>query len=335
MKTFITPAKNDRFATFFSPENIDLVNSLGETVWNESAEDLCAEQAADMVSDCDVYLTCWGSPRLDETVLAGGKNIKLMVHLGGTVVPYITDAVWEKGIRVISGNDIMARSVAEATVAYILTAQRRIPYYSARFTDKRIWSEEGDFTDSLIGKTVGLISYGAIARHLVPMLVSFGVRIMVYDVKPLPQEDVLKYGLCEASLEEIFSSADIVSLHTPLYKETYKMIDDRLLSLMKKDALFVNTARAGLVDEDALMRHLNARDFRAILDVYSEEPPRPDAPIFNCENVILIPHMGGPTVNLRAVITRELLLEAKNFIENGAPLKHEITREMAQRMSSK
>lgn len=335
MKTLITLGKDEKFATFFPSENIELANSLGRTVWNEGEAQWTARDAAEKIGDAEVYVTAWDCPRLDETILDAAKNLKLMVHLGGTVVPYVTDAVWERGIRVISGNDLMAESVAEATVAYILTAQRRIPYYHRRFTDEKVWRAPGDFTDSLLGKTIGLVSYGAIPRHLVRMLAPFRVKLKVYDIKPLPEADKGKYGLIEASLEEIFSTCDIVSLHTPLYDETFHMIDDRLLGLMKKDALLVNTARGGIVDEAALVRHLKAKDFRAIIDVYEQEPPCKENPLFECENAILIPHMGGPTFNLRAYITEVLLKEAEAFLEKNGDLPHEITCEMAKRMSLK
>ena len=335
MKALITLGRDERFATFFPKENIALAESLGEVIWNEGEAQWSAEEAAKRIGDADVYVTGWDCPRLDETILDKAKNLKLMVHLCGTVAPYASDAVWDRGVRVISGNDIMAESVAEATVAYILTAQRRIPFYHRRFTEQKIWREEGDFTDSLLGKTVGLVSYGAIAKHLVRMLSPFRVKIKVYDIKPLPEKDKAAYGLTEASLEEIFSTSDIVSLHTPLYAATYRMIDDRLLSMMKKNALFVNTARAELVDTAALMRHLNEGDFRAILDVYEEEPPRGDEPIFDCKNAILIPHMGGPTVNLRAYMTEVLLKEASAYIKGEGTLVHEITKEMKNRMSLK
>ena len=335
MKTLITLGRDERFYTFFPPENIELANSLGETVWNESESQWTARAAAERIGESEVYVTAWDCPRLDEEILDHAKNLRLMVHLGGTVIPYVTEAVWDRGIRVISGNDLMAESVAEATVAYMLTAQRRIPHYHRRFTERKVWRETGDFTDSLLGKTVGLVSYGAIPRHLVRMLSPFRVKIKVYDIKPLPKEDKEKYGLCEASLEEIFSTCDIVSLHTPLYDATYHMIDDRLLGLLKKDALLVNTTRGGIVDEAALVKHLRAKDFRAVIDVYEEEPPKADDPLFECENAILIPHMGGPTVNMRAYITEVLLKEAKAFIDGDGALTHEITKDMAKRMSLK
>lgn len=335
MKALITLGRDERFSTFFPAENIELAHSLGKIIWNEGEAQWTNTEAAEKIGDCDVYVTGWDCPRLDETILARAKKLKLMVHLGGTIAPYATDAVWEKGVRVISGNNIMAESVAEATVAYILTAQRRIPHYSRRFEESAVWREEGDFTDSLLGKTIGLVSYGAIAKHLVRMLAPFRVKIKVYDVQPLPEEDKKKYALTAAGLDEIFSTCDIVSLHTPLYDQTYRMIDNRLLSMMKKNALFVNTARAELVDTEALIRHLNAGNFRAIIDVYEQEPPKKDDPIFGAKNTVLLPHMGGPTVNLRSYITEVLLKEAAAFIDGDGDLPHEITKEMKNRMSLK
>lgn len=335
MKSLITLGRDERFDTFFPKENIALAESLGEVIWNEGEAQWSAEEAAEKIGDCDVYVTAWDCPRLDETILDKAKNLKFMVHLGGTVVPYASDAAWDRGVRVISGNDIMAESVAEATVAYMLTAQRRIPFYHRRFTEQKIFRAGGEYTDSLLGKTVGLVSYGAIARHLVRMLAPFRVKVKVYDIAPLPERDKDAYGLTQASLDEIFSTCDIVSLHTPLYDATYHMIDDRLLSLLRKDALLVNTARGGLVDNEALVRHLKSKDFRAIIDVFEQEPPCADDPLFACENAILIPHMGGPTVNLRAYMTEVLLKEAKAFIDGDGDLPHEITKEMKNRMSLK
>ncbi len=336
MKAFISLSKNDeRFHTFFTEENVALAESLGEIVWNDTGRDYTKDDVAELIGDCDVYVTAWDCPKLDSVILDKAENLKLMVHLCGTVAPYASKEVWERGVRVISGNNYFAESVAEATVGYMITAQRNIPKYSRRFKEEKIWRAGDEYTNSLIGKTVGLVSYGAIAKHLVRMLSPFRVKIKVYDVKPLPEEDVKKYGLKQASLEEIFSSCDIVSLHTPHIKETHHLITEELLAMLPEDSLFVNTARGEIVDEEALARQLMKGRFRAILDVYEQEPPPSDSPLYTCENVILVPHMGGPTVNLRADITRDLLTEAAGFIDSGKELPNEITLAAASVMSLK
>ena len=158
---------------------------------------------------------------------------------------------------------------------------------------------------------------------------------MVYDIKPLPEQDVRQYGLIEASIETIFSECDIISLHTPLFDATYHLIDESLLKKIKEGALFVNTSRGAVVDQKALERELAKQRFRAVLDVYEKEPPEENCPLFDLPNVMMIPHMAGPTVDMRSYITRQLLLEAAGYIDYGRPLVHEITREMAATMSEK
>lgn len=335
MKALIATAKDSIFETFFTPENLELSQNLGEIVWNETAERLNIDDVKGKISDCDLYVTTWDCPPLDNEILKYAPNIKLLCHLCGTVVPVISDEMWQKGIRVISGNDYFAESVAEGTIAYMLTALREIPKYSYNLKVKKQWKNNSDPTNGLLGKTVGIVSYGAIAKHLVRMLQVFKVKIKVYDIVQIPEEDKIKYGVEQVSLEELFATSDVVTVHTPYNDSTYHLIDEKLLSLIKKGGLFVNTSRGPVIDQAALVKQLNSGRFSAILDVYEKEPPEKDDPIFNCPNLIMVPHMGGPTTNLRQLITHDLLIEAKEFIDNGGELKHEITKAKAEQMSKR
>ena len=335
MKMFVSLPKNSVFPTFFTDDNISFAKSLGQVVWNERGEQLTHEEIAQQIGDSEIYVTGWGSPRLDARILDSAPNLKLLVHLCGTVVPFVSDEMWERGIRVISGNDFFAESVAEGTIGYILSALRDIPKYSHRLKNEKTWKSSGDFNRGLLGKTVGIVSYGAIARHLVKMLAPFRVKIKIYDIKPLPEEHVIKYGLQQVSLDEIFSTCDIVTLHTPLNENTHHLIGHDLLSLLPPDSLFINTSRGAVVDQYALEQQLKTGRFRAVLDVYEKEPLPLDSTLFDLDNVILMPHMAGPTVDLRRDITKALLFEAARFLENGTPLTHEISRDTAAMMSRK
>ena len=186
-----------------------------------------------------------------------------------------------------------------------------------------------------MGKKIGIVSYGTIARKLVKILAQFKVSIMVYDIKPLPESDVSLYGLRQASLEQIFAECDIISLHTPLFDATRHLIGEPLLSTIKDGALLVNTSRGAIIDQCALERELAKERFRAVLDVFEKEPPEDNCPRYSLPNVMMIPHMAGPTIDMRAYITRELLLEAAGYIDQKKPLIHEITRQMAATMSEK
>lgn len=335
MKAIITLPKNEMSDTFFTKENIELANSLGEIIWNDSDSPMTVDEIKKHIADCDVYVTCWGSPRLDKEILDCAPKLKLLTHVAGTVVPFVSDEMWERGIRVICGNDYFAESVAEGTIAYMLAALRNIPQYSMQLMKDGIWAGGNAPSDSLIYKKVGIISYGAIAKHLVKKLQPFNVELLVYDIVDIPQEDQEKYNFRQASLEEIFSSCEIISLHTPLNDKTHHLIDDRLLSMIQKNALLVNTSRGGIIDQQALTRHLEKGDFNAMLDVLEKEPIDKDDKLLALPNVLLMPHKGGPTINLRKVITRDLMLESKAFIDDGKELlaKDEITRERAVLMS--
>ena len=335
MKSLITLSRGNTFQTFFTEKNIALAESLGDVIWNQNPRHMTAEEVAEQIADCDNVVTLWGSTRIDEKILANAPKLKLLTHLGGTVVPFVSEALWDRGIKVISANSIFAESVAEGTLAYILCALRDIPKYSGDLKNNHQWSSSSSYSAGLMGRTIGLVSYGTIARLLVRHLAQFKVKIMVYDIKPLPAEDVEKYGLVQASLEEIFTQSDVISLHTPLFDATYHLIGEELLSKIKDGALFVNTSRGAVVDQSALERELAKGRFRAVLDVYEKEPPAPDCPLFDLPNVMMMPHMAGPTMDLRSYLTGELLREAAGYIDRGEPLTHEITRQMAATMSEK
>ena len=333
MKAFVTLPHNSNFANFFTERNILLANSLGEIRWNEGTKQLTKTEVADRIGDSQAYITGWGSPPLDKSILDAAPDLRLLVHLCGSVSPYVTDAVWERGIRVICGNDFFAESVAEGTIGYILSALRDIPKYSTDLRQNGLWKNSQSYTRSLLGKSIGIVSYGAIARHLVRMLQPFRVKIKVYDIAPLPQEDVEKYGLEAASLERVFSESDIVTVHTPLYEKTYHMIGEELLSLVRDDALLVNTSRGAIFDQAALERELKRGRFGAALDVYEKEPLPADSPLRDCKNVLLMPHMAGPTTDLLKEITREMLCESAAYLDRGEPLRHEVSRERAAMMT--
>ena len=127
MKAFVTLPRGAVFDTFFTPENIALAESLGEVIWNETDRHLTPDEIAARIGDCDTYITGWGSPRLDRAILDAAPKLRLLTHLCGTVVPFVSEPMWERGIRVLSGNRFFAESVAEGTLAYILAALRDIP----------------------------------------------------------------------------------------------------------------------------------------------------------------------------------------------------------------
>ncbi len=333
MKTFIAVENDETRATFLTKENMELLKSFGEV--REIGSDFSESGAAKGVGDSEVYMTCWGSPALSERVLAAAPEMKLLVHLCGTVAPFVSREMFKRGIKVISGNAFFARSTAEGALAYILAAQRDIPFYCTELKEHKRWKPENAASRGLIGKTVGLVSFGAVAKNLAAMLMPFGVKLLVYDVVRVPEALRERFGITQVSLEELFEQSDIISVHTPLNSETHRLIGRELFEKIKPGALFVNTSRGQIIDQSALESALKEGRFRAVTDVYEQEPPKKDCGLFSAPGLIMMPHMGGPTLDLRASIAGELIREAHGFIDCSEGLKNEIGEEAAFLMSER
>ena len=98
MKSFVTLPKNSVFPTFFTQENIELIKSLGDVEWNEGSVHLTPEEISRRIGESEIYVTGWGSPRLDGKILDAAPDLRLLVHLCGTVVPFVSDEMWDRGI---------------------------------------------------------------------------------------------------------------------------------------------------------------------------------------------------------------------------------------------
>ena len=332
MKALVAINKDKTFDTFFTKDNIDYAESLGEIVWLDTAT-ASADELKEKIKDCDTYITCWGSPALTPEILDYAPKLKLLTHLGSTVVPVVCDEVYKRGIKVISGFDYYSKSTAEGAVAYMLAALRNIPFYSERRKSKKIWREVDDYTDGLLYKSVGIVGFGGVGRYVAQMLKPFDTQIKVYDIAQISKEEKEQYSITQCDIEEIFTTCDIISLHLPYNDSTYHIIDDALLSKTKSGALLVNTARGAVVDEQAMIKHLKSGDFNAALVVYEKEPIDLNSPLLLIDNVLMLPHQAGPTVNLRAVITRKLIKESANYIDKNIPLINEISAAKSQNMS--
>jgi phosphoglycerate dehydrogenase-like enzyme len=262
--------------------------------------------------------------------LEKADKLQLIAHSAGSVAPYIGKEVYEKGIKVISGNMLFAESVAECVVALALSSLREIPYYSGMVRAGG-WKSSNYFNEGLLDQTVGLVGFGMIAKQLIPMLKPFRNRIKVY-APDLTEELAKEYGVEPATLEEIFTTCKIISLHVPSIPETYHMIDRRLLKMIPDGTLFINTARGSVIDEQALIDELKTKRFKAALDVYEVEPLPVESELRTLENVLPMPHMGGPTIDRRRYVVLGIIDDINRFVK-GEELKLEIKMEYGMKMT--
>ncbi|MCL2527087.1 MAG: hydroxyacid dehydrogenase [Defluviitaleaceae bacterium] len=316
----------------FIPEwVVQKLAAIGTVQYNQGTEHYTKPELYEAIKDKDVCITGWGTARIDPEFLDAAPKLRMIAHTGGTVAPYVDEEVYRCGIKVASGNAIYARSVAEGVLAYILCSLRQLPRYN-NMLHTGGWSGTSDINAGLFNKRVGIVGFGAIARNVLDFLRPFNVEILV-NSGHLTQEDAAALGVKKASLEEVFSGCDIISIHSAQRKENDKMVNDTLLSMIKPGGLFINTARGSIVDEEALIKHLKAGRFNAVLDVFSQEPLPVDSPLRGLDNAILIPHMAGPTIDLRPYVTSTLADDIVRFAA-GEALVNEIPWSYAQHMTS-
>lgn len=306
------------------------LGKLGNIRINDLDRAFTPEELRENIKGIDFCITHWGCPKFTPEVLENADRLKLVAHAAGSVAYIITDGVYEKGIKVCSANDIMAKYVAEGVLAYILSALRTIPKHAGDMKNGVLWNRDTAGSRSLIGEKVGLIGLGTVGRYLLKLLWPFDVKIKLFD--PYIQPATLwEYPNVElSSLEDVMSWGNIVSVHASLTPETYHMIDAGQLKQLKDGSLFVNTARGAVINEKVLVKELESGRISAVLDVFEEEPLPLDSRLRELENVMLMPHMAG--AGAREQMTFAMLDEIGRFV-NGEPLKYEIPFEKYRLMT--
>lgn len=259
------------------------------------SEDKLAAQFA----DADIALGDYtGITPITRAVIKAAKKLKLIQQPSVGYNHIDIDACKEFGIPVANtpgANDI---GVAEHTIMLALAALKNLPYYNAKTHEGEWLFTEAQRTGifELNGKTYSLLGMGRTARAVAERLAPFGVKLLYYDIVKLSAVEEKKYGASFASMEEIFKTADVISIHLPLLPETTKIIDAAKLALMKPSAIIINVGRGALVDEEALAQALRDKKIAfAASDVFAEEPPPKNHPYFGLPNMILTCHLAGST----------------------------------------
>lgn len=306
MKFLVTMGEVPERASFFTPRVIEAMQKQGEIVWNtKPARGMSKEELIENIKDIDVLLTGWDTARVDADVVKAANKLKIHAHTGGSVASYVSKEEYDAGVLVLSGNDLFAQSVAEGCLCYTLCAKRRMWDYleSVKIGG---WSPKENFTDGLIGKKIGIVGFGTIAKYYMHLLQWFHPELLIAS-KYATEQEAAEYGAKTASLEEVFSTCDIISLHAALNEENVNLITRKHLELIRPGTLFVNTARAGIVEEQAMYDELKTGRFNAVLDVYHQEPLAKDNILRTLPNVLLMPHMAGPTYDMREKVVLSLL----------------------------
>ena len=330
MKVLVTMKPGALRDSFIDADSRALLEANFDVTYNDLDHEFRDEELGDVIArGFDIILTGWGTANLS----AHADKFSLLAHTGGSVGDLIDGGSFEKGLSVISANKIYARSTAEGALSYILSALHQVPSLTAKMRGRDFWKKDGeDETRGLCGKTVGIIGVGAVAKNLIDFLKPFNVKLKLYDDYRIDTDYLKMVGAEQATLDDVLSTSDVITVHAALTGKTYHMIGKRELSLIRDGALFVNTSRGAVIDESALVDALAEGRFYAFLDVFEREPLDKDSPLRSLDNVFLTPHKAGPANDLYSYIGREIILDTIRF-KNGEGLCYAVSREEAERMT--
>jgi autoinducer 2 (AI-2) kinase len=316
-------------AADFDPASVDALRELGEVEYasfREKKRMLTGPALVQALQGFEVFIT--EIDLVDAASLEQLPDLRVVGTCRGDAVNVDIDACTAFGIPVLNAPGRNADSVADLTLGFLVMLARKFPAAGSFLLEPGIrpgdMAAMGKAFGTLQGrelwhKTIGLVGLGAVGRKVAERLRGFGVRLLVAD----PFVNAEQAALVDAEvvpLDELLAESDFVSLHAAVTPETTGMLGARELSLMKPDAHLINTARAALVDEDALIARLEEGGIGgAALDTFAVEPPGSDHPFMSMSNVISTPHVGGNTVDVAAHQGEIMVAELGRLLDGERP----------------
>lgn len=256
--------------------------------------------------------------KVDKNIVDKMKNLKF-VQVASTGYDNVDlDYLKSKGIMLSNIPVANKQSVAEHVIAMVLSFLKNL-FLMDQVLRSGNWPMLSNSSD-LEGKTFGIVGMGMIGKQLAIRLLPFNVNIVYYDIKRLSPEEEEKMGLTYMELDELLKISDIVSIHLPLNEKTKNMFGEKEFSIMKDGAIFINTARAEIVDEKALINAIKKKGIKAGIDVYSKEPPDFTSEIFRLDNTLLSPHIAGVTIESQQRFLTETISNVLRYTQGIEPL---------------
>ncbi|MBM3474680.1 MAG: hydroxyacid dehydrogenase [Armatimonadetes bacterium] len=298
-----------------------------------SLAEMGEEEWIALCREADILAGPWGMRPFPDTDDPSDLP-QYLCYVGGAVSGFLTERHLQLGMRVTNWGDCIADTIAESALMGILACLRRVGYHQHVTHQARGWRVPGELADSasLLGKRVGLIGLGQIARALVSLVRPFGVALFAYDPY-VPDAAFAQYGVTRVgSLEELFRTCPIITNHAGRVPELAGRIDRAMLRLLPDDGLFVNTARGQILVEEDLAAEHQAGRLWSCLDVFEPEPPAPDNPLRDTPRCLITPHQAGPTKDRYHCMGRRAIENLTRW-RAGEPLLGEVTAEMLPRMT--
>lgn len=326
----ISMEQGPMFDDIFKPDIMADLEKYADVKLNDLGHRMSSDEFLAFSQDADAIITAWGSPYLDER-FAQLSKLKIISHAAGSVKKFYVPEIWDAGIVVTNAGAAIAKYVGEFTLTLALAMLRTLPKYALGSPCDQ-WRQIPSVTnETLFGKTVGLIGLGYTARAFLDVLKPFGCKVLCYDPHILAWR-AQELGVELVSLEEVMSKSRVISVHAPITEITKGMINADMFKLVQDGAVFINTARGILIDHDALAKELADGRFKAALDVTNPEPLPQDHPLMALPNVLITPHIAGPTTDGRRDLFQMVVDDLIMFWEGKEP-RYRVTKEMLETMA--
>lgn len=309
----------------FGPDHLARLERIGTVLDPAPLTRLDDDRARAVLAETEVLLGHWGCPTLTADVLALAPRLECFAYAAGTVKWQVTDAVWERDLLVTSAAAANAVPVAEYTVAMILLANKGVLLVRELQRDPTLRLPLDLGRVGNVGKTIGIIGASFVGRLVIELLRPFDLRVRCYDPY-LSDDEATRLGVRrDDDLLELCRNVDVLSLHAPDIESTRNMLRAEHFAALRDGAVFVNTARPALVDQDALEAELVAGRISAVLDVATPDPLPADHRLLSLANVFVTPHVAG-SMGTELARMADLAIDEIERFATGLPPLHPVRR---------
>ncbi len=312
-------------------EGIDVL--LREGVGVEVRSKLTEDELCAVISEFDGIIVR-SATRVTARVMESAPNLKVVGRAGVGVDNIDVSTATERGIIVVNAPDGNTMAATEHTMALMLSLARNLPQADARLKSG-VWDKKAFVGVELRNKCLGILGLGRIGSGVARRAHAMEMDVVAYDPY-ITEERARDLGVTLLPLEEVFRKADFITVHMPLTKENYHLLDDDAFAKMKDGVRIINCARGGIVDEEALYRALvSGKVAGAALDVFEKEP-QTESPLFSLPNFICTPHLGASTreaqVSVAVDVAEEVIAALRGELVKNAvnipSLKPDILKEI-------
>ncbi|MCY3799618.1 MAG: hydroxyacid dehydrogenase [Chloroflexi bacterium] len=320
------------FDQLFAEDQQTRLRALGNVTMQPQAGNLKEAQLIELISGQEIVITSWGTPPFSAGVLAAADRLKLIVHSAGSIKLMLLPPVFSDGRRVTHVAYSMSIPVAETTLALILLCLRQFHKIDRAFKEAG-WSAARDLMvgAELAGNRVGVIGAGYTGRAVIKRLLALEAEVWLCDPY-VSADSAASMGVRKVPLETLMRRCPIVTLQAPATAETYRMIGAEQFGWLRDGAVFINTSRAHLIDEAALLAELRTERISAALDVFDQEPLPDDSPFRELDNLIITPHIAAVTRQSYKRQGQISVDEVAGYLGEGK-LRYEVTRDMLDTMA--